>query len=129
MESVKEHILQLENNLLKVEIRKSAEKTSELLADNFIEFCSSGHIYNYNKLEPINEEVDLEELNWEIKDFGINQLSDECVLVTYKLIKHNELDESRKYSLRSSIWKYFNGKWKMIFHQGTLTDKTHTGKH
>ena len=34
-----------------------------------------------------------------------------------------KLNEDKKYSLRSSIWKYYDGKWKMVFHQGTLTDK------
>lgn len=123
MESLEKNILILENDLLKVEIRKSAEKISKLLADGFTEFCSSGYIYNYNKLERFNESDDLEELNWDIKDFEINELSDECILATYKLIKNNELDEKKRYSLRSSIWKCFNGKWKMIFHQGTLTAK------
>jgi len=40
----------------------------------------------------------------------------------YKVIKHNRTD--KKYSLRSSIWKYCNGKWKMFFHQGTLSSKS-----
>ncbi len=37
MESLEVHILQLENDLLKPEIRRSIEKTSELLSDGFIE--------------------------------------------------------------------------------------------
>ena len=41
----------------------------------------------------------------------------------YKVIKNDEIDEAKKYSLRSSVWKCFNGKWRMIFHQGTLTLK------
>lgn len=40
-----------------------------------------------------------------------------------KVIKHNELNENMKYSLRSSTWKLINGTWKMFFHQGTLTTK------
>lgn len=121
MESLEKHILQLENDLLKPEIRQSVEKTGELLAEGFIEFCSSGHIYLYNKDEAVDETTDSPELNWEIKNFEIKQLSEECLLATYKLIKHSDVDEHKKYSNRSSIWKYFYGKWKMIFHQGTLT--------
>jgi hypothetical protein len=59
-------------------------------------------------------------MDWEIRDFEISQLSNECLLATYKLIKHNEPNEDIKYSLRSSIWKLLEGKWKMTFHQGTL---------
>jgi len=120
---LEKHILKLENDLLKAEVRTSIEKTCELLVDGFIEFCSSGHIYILQKGESINDEFndDLQELNWEITDFRItNQLSDDCLLATFKLIKHNESDENKKYSLRSSIWKSFNGQWKMVFHQGTL---------
>ena len=121
MESLKKHILQLENYLLKLEVRQSVEKTSELLSDNFTEFCSSGHIYHYNKGQAINE-GNLQAIDWEIADFEINLLSNDCLLATYRLIKHSESNENKKYSLRSSIWKYFDGKWKMIFHQGTLTN-------
>ena len=120
MELLEKYILQLESDLLKPEIRKSIE-TSELLSDDFFEFCSSGYVWHYNKGESADEEI--QQINWEIKDFVINQLSDACLLATYKLIKHNELNENKKYSLRSSIWKCFDGKWKMIFHQGTLTSQ------
>lgn len=120
MESLKKHILQLENDLLKPEIRQAVEKTSELLGEGFTEFCSSGHIYRYNKGDAVDEDTNLQQINWEIKDFEINQLSDDCLLVTYKLIKHSELNENKKYSLRSSIWKCFDGTWKMFFHQGTV---------
>lgn len=123
MELIKKHILKLENDLLKPEIRQSVEKTSELLIDGFTEFTSSGNIYYYNIGQVINEGDDLQEIDWEITDFEINTLSNDCVLATYRLTKHSELNENKKYSLRSSIWKCFEGKWKMIFHQGTLTSQ------
>lgn len=123
MESLEQHILQLENDLLKPEIRQSAEKTSELFWDGFTEFCSSGYIYHYSKGEAVDEVTKSQPLNWKIKDFTINMLSDDCLLATYKVIKHSEIDENKKYSLRSSIWKCFEGKWKIVFHQGTLTSR------
>ena len=113
-------IFELENKLLKSETRQSAEKISELLSDNFTEFCSSGNIYNYNKGDVFDKNINLSELKWEIKQFTTKQISNDCILATYKLIKHSELNEYMKYSLRSSTWKCLNGKWKMIFHQGTL---------
>lgn len=120
MESLKRQILQLENDLLKPEIRQSVAKTSELLSDGFTEFTSSGYIYNYSIGQVIDEGTNLQEMDWEITDFEINPLSNDCVLATYRLTKHSESNENKKYSLRSSIWKCFEGKWKMIFHQGTL---------
>ena len=123
IELLEKHIFKMENDLLKPEIRKSVEKMSELLSDDFVEFCSSGNIYHYNKNHIIDEDSNSHEIKWEIKDFTIKQLSNDCILATYKVIKHSELNEAMKYSLRSSIWKLFNGTWKMIFHQGTLTSR------
>jgi hypothetical protein len=59
MESLKRHILQLENDLLKPEVIQSVEKTSKLLSNDFIEFCSSGQIYYY-KGQSIDESTNLQ---------------------------------------------------------------------
>lgn len=120
MKLLEKHIFEQEKELLKPETRKSAEKISELLSDEFIEFCSSGKVYHYNKGDVWDHGSNSSELNWEITDFAIKQLSNDCILTTYKIVKHSELDETTKYSLRSSIWKFLSGALKMIFHQGTL---------
>jgi len=56
------------------------------------------------------------EFSCEIKEFDIKILATDVVLATYKAVKHHETRENMKYSLRSSIWKCFNGQWKVIFH-------------
>lgn len=119
VELITKQIFELENELLKSETRKSAEKISELLSEDFVEYCSSGTIYHYNKGDIFDEGSISSEINYEIEEFTTKQLSSDCILATYKVIKHNELNEDKKYSLRSSIWKLSDGKWKMIFHQGT----------
>lgn len=116
-------IYQCECELLKSEVRKSSEKISELISTEFIEFTSLGKVTSYKYGEVYQDANDNTEIEWEIRDFIIRELSDECILAMYKVIKHDEVDENKKYSLRSSIWKCFYGKWKMIFHQGTLTSK------
>ncbi|NFO48415.1 DUF4440 domain-containing protein [Clostridium botulinum] len=123
MEFSQEQILEAETDLLKSEIRKSSEKINQILANNFIEFSSSGKEYYYKNGDVFQDEMDNTQFNWEIVNFRIRELSSDCILSMYKLIKHNEIDENKKYSLRSSIWKYTNGKWKMFFHQGTITSK------
>ncbi|HCW53292.1 MAG TPA: DUF4440 domain-containing protein [Clostridium sp.] len=123
MESLEEKILKLEKDLLLSSTRKSAEKISEILDEEFIEFTSSGTIYHYEKGDIYQNKDDKTELDWIISDFKIKELSDECILATYRVIKNNGADESKKYTLRSSIWKHIGGKWKMIFHQGTLCKK------
>jgi hypothetical protein len=123
MESIEKLIFQLENDLLKSEIRKSPQKLSELLAEEFIEFTSSGSEYHYKNSDVFQKQEDNSELLWQITDFRIKQLSEDCILAIYKVVKHNEPNENKKYSLRSSIWKSYCGKWKMIFHQGTPTSQ------
>ncbi|NFF82548.1 DUF4440 domain-containing protein [Clostridium botulinum] len=123
MEFSQEQILEAETDLLKSEIRKSSEKINQILANDFIEFSSSGKEYYYKNGDVFQDEMDNTQFNWEIVNFRIKELSSDCILSMYKLIKHNEIDENKKYSLRSSIWKYTTGKWKMFFHQGTITSK------
>jgi len=123
MYSAKQHIFQLESDLLKSRIRKSAQAINEILADGFIEFCSNGNEYHFEYGDVFQAQDDHNELFWQIVDFDIKEISDGCILAMYKLIKHDEPNENTKYSLRSTIWKSIDGKWRMLFHQGTNTTK------
>ncbi|WP_300260998.1 DUF4440 domain-containing protein [Clostridium sp.] len=122
MDSIKEQIFQLENDLIKSEVRKSADKINEILSNDFVEFSSSGSEYHYKYGDVFQDEEDERILDWEILDFKVKKVTDNCVLATYMVIKHDELDERKRYSLRSSLWTEKNGKWKMSFHQGTLLE-------
>ncbi|MBC8061031.1 MAG: hypothetical protein H7Y18_10225 [Clostridiaceae bacterium] len=83
MELIEKQIFELENELLKAETRKSAEKISELMSDDFMEFCVSGNVYNYNKGDVFDKDINSSEIKWEIKEFTIKQLSKESILATY----------------------------------------------
>lgn len=120
---VKDNILKLESDMLKSEVRKSAQMIGDIISEGFIEFCSNGNEYHYKNGDIFQEDDDNKELFWEIVDFKIEELSEDCILAMYKVIKHDEPDENKKYSLRSTIWKCIDGKWKMFFHQGTYTFK------
>jgi hypothetical protein len=112
--SLKEHLLQQEEKLLKPEIRTSKIKLNNLLADNFFEIGSSGKVFY--KGEGISE-AGIGIVKMSLCEFEIHPLSDEIVLTTYQIF-----DEVKKqHSLRSSIWKLKNGRWQMVFHQGTKT--------
>lgn len=112
---IKDHIFDLENKLLMPSTRSSSEEIKKILSNDFVEFCSSGKIYNYSEGDTFYEA----EVKFEITDFDLIELSKECVLATYKLNKCDKDNISTK-SIRSSIWRYSNECWKMIFHQGTL---------
>lgn len=49
-------------------------------------------------------------------DFEINPLSEDVVLTTFRVKDDTRMQDT----LRSSIWKFRDGRWQMFFHQGTL---------
>lgn len=84
--------------LINPKIRKSRGDLEKILAENFIEFSSSGMIFN--KTEIIQTLIGETDTTYKIQDFKTQQLSERTVLVTYIAIKNENI-----YSLRSSIWK------------------------
>ena len=117
-------ILSLEKALTSPGVRKSAEKLSEILSESFFEFRSSGKIYHYHKGD-IFDNGPAKDMDWEILEFSVMPLAGECVLATYKVVIHSEPDESKKISLRCSLWEKENGSWKIKFHQGAFANKSH----
>ncbi|WHY22373.1 DUF4440 domain-containing protein [Paenibacillus sp. G2S3] len=112
VDSIKKDLLKLEEKLLEPEVRTSAIELSKLLADEFFEFSSSGKVWSKKEgLSPKGIGV----VRMRLSDFDIYPLSEDTVLTTYKIFN----EEKMQYSLRSSIWKYKDTKWQMIFHQGT----------
>lgn len=107
-----EHILNLEKRLMNYEYKEF----DELLADDFLEFGSSGNSYDKKaQLDAVKETNTNNSIQFTVTDFKIKLLASDVVLATYQTFRHND----SKYALRSSIWKKNYGKWQMIFHQGT----------
>jgi hypothetical protein len=107
-------LLELETSLHKRHVRNSPDAVSELLAGEFIEFGSSGRIWDKPAIiaKLRNEAFDAQVM---VEEFKARELAPDVVLVTY-IAKHGGSPGS---SLRSSIWKLTGGKWQMVFHQGT----------
>lgn len=107
----------LETLLLKPEVRSSRIELDKLLADDFMEFGSSGSMYRKSDtLESLTTTTD--KVVYEVSDFGAKELSEDFVLTTFKT-KRTINDTDIVISLRSSIWKKTEGNWQMFFHQGT----------
>jgi len=117
MTELEETILFNEKELLRPEVRRSAEKIAELLSESFFEFGSSGNIYHYHKGDTFLEGP-AKDGDWEITNFTLVQVSLDSVLVTYTATKHTELVEAQKVSLRCSLWEKEDGVWKAKYHQG-----------
>lgn len=116
-QKLKEHLYSLETTLLKEEVRKSADLLNELLADDFIEYSSTGAIFDKDNV--LNRLPSEENPGITLSNFELKYLSPTSALTTFKIFVRSKA----KYSLRSSVWKLNDKKWQMTFHQGTLTDQ------
>ena len=116
MKETEEIIYNLELSLLTPEVRNSSEKLNQLLADDFIEYGSSGLIYNkkitLDKLPSDNSSV------YNIYDFELIPISDSVLQTRYKT-DITDSDGNKLTSLRNSLWRKVEGGWQMFFHQGT----------
>ncbi len=111
----------LEISLLKPEVRSSRDELDKLIADDFMEFGSSGGIY-YKKDTVENLSLSVDKVQFTVSDFKARELSEDLVQTTFKTEKIIN-DVQKIISLRSSIWKRIGGNWQMIFHQGTVVSK------
>lgn len=109
--SLEEHIFNLEKKLMTYDY----EDLNDLLAEDFLEFGSSGN--SFNKKAILDANLSRKNIQFTVTDFSIKRLSSDVVLATYRTFRHND----SKHALRSSIWKVIEGNWKMVFHQGTPT--------
>lgn len=101
--------------MLESDVRKS-EAMLELLADDFVEFGSSGRTYTKAELVALlqAETPSVQRTS----DFKVALLSPEVGLITYVIRREGE---PPVYSLRSSVWQLRGERWQLIFHQGTVT--------
>ena len=109
------HLRELEESLLQPDIRKSPQLV-ELLADDFIEYGSSGRVYTRSDLVSVlqAESPSLQTTS----NFSATELGPDAALLTYRIRLHGE---PPIHTLRSSVWRREDGKWQMVFHQGTVT--------
>jgi hypothetical protein len=106
-----EHIRKLEERLLEPDVRASAAELEDLISSDFVEFGSSGRIYDKPAIVlALTSDPTLPGPPTVI-DFRAIALGGDVVLATYRLGS----------SLRSSIWRCEQGSWRILFHQGTPT--------
>ena len=111
----------LEEELLKPEVRRSAAQVGDLLSDDFVEFGSSGGVFSKQQvIEALEQEGPPDPtFHLSLVDFIARRLASDVVLVTYRITREEGPGTRQESSLRSSIWKLIEGRWQMVFHQGT----------
>lgn len=111
----------LELSLMSPEVRRSAKRIGELLADDFVEFGMFGEIYSkqdFVESLPNSEEEKFE--RYEASDFVAREIAVDTVLLTFKASIEFLKTKEKILTLRSSIWQKRGENWQMIFHQGTV---------
>ncbi len=115
-----DHLLALELALQSREVRGSEQKLRELLSPEFREFGRSGLAYTFDDIVT-RLVAETGPNNTSISDFSAEMLSDTIALATYRGTRIDD-DDSKLFTNRSSIWRLdADGRWRMVFHQGTAT--------
>ena len=114
-ESLSLDLRALEESLLQPDVRKSIQLV-DLLADDFMEFGTSGRVYTKQDLVALLQaEMPSTQTT---SNFKVQFLAPSVALLTY-VICHEASPPS--YTLRSSLWQQFGERWRMVFHQSTRT--------
>ncbi len=112
------HLRQLEQRLHAPKVRGSAFLTVELLDEDFTEFGSSGQAYGRaDTFAALVTEAEQAVPPVRSENYQLKRLSETVAQLTYETANEN------RRVLRSSIWRYTNGHWRMAFHQGTPMKK------
>jgi hypothetical protein len=119
-----EEIRLLEQKLHLAEVRQSPEIVAELLAEACVEFGSSGTVYDDRDdliARLAAEKVEKPSPLISSRNYAFRRISADAVLVTYRSVREAEESGPERHTLRSSIWQGIDGRWQIIFHQGTPT--------
>lgn len=111
----------LEGRLQLPSVRTSRHQLDLLLANEFVEFASSGKIFNKRQViaallaDPASSRPRYATL----QNVKMTRLADDVALLTYRSLKSQPGSPHPVRAHRSSIWKRIDGRWQMVFHQGT----------
>jgi glyoxylase I family protein len=115
--SVEQELRVLEESLLEADVRASAAKIKDLLADEFVEFGASGRVYD--RCEVLGSLRAESSVRRSLTDFRVRLLAPGVALATYRAERRGEHGKRAVRSLRSSVWKHVGDRWQLVFHQGT----------
>jgi hypothetical protein len=117
----------LEEALHRPEVRRNREAVEVLLAEGFAEIGASGRAYHRAEMIEllVSESHDTNGTKLQATDYSLTSISTDAVLLTYRTCRV-ERDGAERQVLRSSIWTKREGRWQLVFHQGTIARTFHT---
>jgi hypothetical protein len=91
-----------------------------MMAGDFWEIGASGRRYSKNYvLHELQKRYAGEYVDtWKTQDFHCRKLADSVYLLTYTLL------QGERITRRSTLWQSTPSGWKILFHQGTVVEKS-----
>lgn len=109
---LQDYLCTLEERLFHPDREANRADLIPLLAEDFQEFCSSGRIMN--RQQAIDALLNSTPRAATLTYFYVTLLAHNVALATY------HVTTTLHSSHRSSIWVERDGRWQLLFHQGTL---------
>jgi len=113
-----ETLRQLEESHLRPEFRSSPSSIEALLSADFLEFGSSGRVWD--RAAVVAALPSHPPFRWRIEEFAVRVSVPGIAFTTYRLVQVPQSGGAARVTLRSSLWLNRAGRWQLAFHQGTL---------
>jgi len=111
----------LETELHRAEVRRDPDRLDALLHPFFVEFGRSGRRYKRDEiLEELSGESNFPRVHAD--EFEVRRIAADAALLTYRSAHIDDDGTLHRFTLRSSIWQRDDGRWRMLFHQGTAAE-------
>jgi len=108
-----------EQDLLRPEVRRSADRAGALLHPGFTEVGASGRLWSRAEiLAAMAGELSLQGEVVQVRDLHGQRVADDVVHLTYVT------DVAGRVARRSSVWRRTGDGWRLWFHQGTPLSPT-----
>ena len=107
----------LEERLLDPAVRAVPGQVRALLAPEFVEFGASGRVFSRDAILAMLA-AEPPRLARQARGFKVRQLAPGVALTTWRVLRDDGIE-----TLRSSVWQQQDGRWQMVFHQGTQAAK------
>ena len=117
MDQIANHLRRSEEALLDPVIRRDRASVENLLAEDFLEFGSSGRVWTREQIFHLL--ADETYTPSQLEDFNCALIAEDVALVTYRVVRIDPDSGLEASTLRSSIWTQKSGMWRLRFHQGT----------
>ena len=116
---------ELEARFMQPQVRRDRAQVESLLAEDFLMVAPSGRLVDRAQVLDRLENEPAAKID--IVDVAEKRLAPGVALVTYREVRREDPARPGLASLRSSVWVLRDGRWQMVFHQGTLTETTADG--